>query len=973
MNFRKVLSFFLIILLFACLFPSFSLGGVLADSSSPLYVIQTEYFDIIFPEECRETARKIEAVCDDYYLELTEKLETEAWQRFPVTITRSVEVLNAYFAAVPYNRIVLYDTLPEKNLDMMEDTILSVFYHELTHAVTYNMKGPLLKKLSFFADSLTPAWLSVTTFWAEGATVSFESRGRGGRLKDPFATQLANQSVIEGNFPSWRDVSGARDTFPGGNDAYIFGSMFASYLQEKYGMSRYAEFWKAAHSRLTLSFIAGVFKKTYGTSISEEWKQFEKSLEIKSSPKKACLLSSQKSRIPAFDLYYEKESGLTKIAYFDSLSASLRLVTLDSRGQMIKNKKLLAITGIVRVLFSSDGSKLALTRTIEKKNFKSVTALYDLKGGKYSEKAETGFRDAYFFSAGGKDDFFDVALYNDRKEPGSASYFCSGNEIPFSPVGISENLGGAIIKDGLKWKIRLFDGEKPFLDYDFSEISPGQEKKNLILHNLHLLSEDSEAIWLSFSWAELGSGGKMLSRSGFLKIERETMRARAFLQKENSFAGVIDSSAPFAAVSCLEDGGEKEKFSLVIVAAEYDRNPLYLVQMKKSDFDVVEVKAHEVTAHEVKSHEVTAGKNEAGQNLSEREIFEKPASDFEKIKQVEISYNPFRYYRHGIILPLAASLSACNFDLGTDSSLSLGFTFVSTNPWGDKRLTFSSGYNPWYKFSGLETGLSGGNDSFAYSLSGSCLFDYEGFMQTVESLSFSKVMWRGKVSSFSAGLQGKFLYGKQLTDEKIAKNRDDSVGKSADGLIFLKFSSIHKIAPDLYAQAGFSFMPFLLSSYRNTEKQSSDDKYVNAGAQAQVRFPIFLPFIFTASLFPSSKYAASGSVKAILADFEIHKGIPALSVFIQRLVISAGYSGKLSYNHGEAWDCKDTAEIFAEAKKSDYSDSVSLSAQMQLSPNTGFMASGDFIFSLGYTVLYRPNPKASEKRLAWGITFGVNY
>ena len=166
---------------------------------------------MIFPEESRPAADKIAAVCDDYYLQITSLLETDAYQRFPVTITSSVEMLNAYYTAVPYNRIVLYDTTPDESLDMYEDTIQSVFYHELTHAVTYNMKGPVLRKLSFFADALTPAWLSVTTFWAEGTTVSFESKGRGGRLNDPFSTQIVNQSVIEGHFPSWRDVTGARD------------------------------------------------------------------------------------------------------------------------------------------------------------------------------------------------------------------------------------------------------------------------------------------------------------------------------------------------------------------------------------------------------------------------------------------------------------------------------------------------------------------------------------------------------------------------------------------------------------------------------------------------------------------------------------------------------------------------------------------------------------------------------------------
>ena len=88
------------------------------------------------------------------------------------------------------------------------------------------------------------------------------------------------QAKLDDDFPSWRDVTGARDTYPGGTDAYIFGGEFALYLQNKYGFSKYAQFWSKAGSSLSLSFCAGIFKKTYGISLSDEWKEFKQSLEV---------------------------------------------------------------------------------------------------------------------------------------------------------------------------------------------------------------------------------------------------------------------------------------------------------------------------------------------------------------------------------------------------------------------------------------------------------------------------------------------------------------------------------------------------------------------------------------------------------------------------------------------------------------------------------------------------------------------
>ena len=958
---RQVLFFSLLLSVF-CFFPAFSAGGALADSSAPLHVIRTEYFDIIFPEECKESAKKIESVCDDYYLEITKLLETEAYQRFPVTITRSVEVLNAYYAAIPYNRIVLYDTLPETSLDMYEETIQSVFYHELTHAVTYNMKSDTLKKLSFFADCLNPAWFSVTTFWAEGATVSFESKGRGGRLNDPFSTQMVNQSVSEGHFPSWRDVTGARDTYPGGTDAYMFGSMFAAYLQETYGMSKYADFWKNAGSSLTWSFIAGVFEKTYGMKITDAWNDFEKTLALDHAEKSAEVLSHKKARITSFDAYFDSEHAEVKIAYFDAASSSLRLLTLDTEGKIKKNKKLLAITGITRVLFSPDGKKLALSRTIDKKNYKCVTAEFDIDKKKYAEHKETRKRDGYFKINGKNAEFADILMKN----------YLEKSEIPFSPIGIDENLNATIVKNGLSWRIRFFDEENALFEYDFSNMAG----KNLILHELHKVSCDSESILLSFSWAELGKGGKMLSRTGLLKINRKSKDAVCFLQKENAFAGVLEA---------IPEKIEEDSFFFYILAAEYEQTPLYRVELKTSDFEKVRLKASKKPQIKKETTDYTDSTDE-----KKKPQITQMGGDSNKNPSVRnsstLSYNPFRYYKRGIILPGLSVIPVYSLDFTQNSTALLGATFVSTNPWGDRQIAFSAGYDLAYETGGALLSFSGGDDSFQYTVSGTSLFDKDGFMQTAETLQLIKTLWRGKVSAFLAGTQGNFLYGRQLIpdeetdeDDEIQDNWDDSVGKSADALAFMQFTNMHKIAPHVYSVAGFTLQPFVLGSYRTSEnlkKFSIEDKYVNAGAQVQVRLPIIVPFIFTATLFPSSKYAASGSVKAILFDFEIHKGIPAVSLFAQRVVLSASYSGKISYNYrayGEQWNIRHTDEIFKNAKKEDYSDAVQLGAELYLSPNTGFAATGDIQFSLGYALIYRPNPKKTEKRVAYGITAAFNY
>lgn len=969
MSQKMRLHIILMLLFFLSVSEAFSAGGVLAGSSSPLHVIRTEYFDIIFPEESRDCASKIEAVCDDYYVQICSLLETEPYQRFPVTITHSVESMNAYYSAIPYNRIVLFDTLPEKSLDMYEQTIQSVFYHELTHAVTYNIKAAPLRTLSFFADCLNPAWLTVTTFWAEGATVSFESKGRGGRLNDPFATQIVSQSVIERNFPSWRDVTGARDTYPGGTDGYMFGSMFAAYLQETYGMNKYADFWKKAGSTLTPAFIAGVFERTYGRSITSVWKEFEKTLRVESMTKKADLMSHKNSRVTTFDAFFGDNE--MKIAYFDTASSSLRLETFGADGKLKKNRKLLAITGITRVSFSPDGKKLALSRIISRENSKSVTAEYDLVKKKYCEHRETGRRDAYYWSHDGKCELAGIVM-DEVKE-----------ELFFSPIGIDDELKAMVVKDGLKWKIRFLDAEKTLAEYDFSELPALSESfdrsRNLIIHNLHNIHSDGSQILLSFTWAELGMGGKMLSRAGILRIDRSAWNADVLLQKENSFAGLIEAIPSLKVSEFFRDetdgteSSEEKNCTFFIVAAEYDKNPLYRVKFKESDFERISLAAKMSVGDKNnsepgnKSHDELSGSSASGISG------ESPSAEENSLKTHQaLSYNPFRYYRHGIILPLSM-IGVYNHELKQDSAAYWGASFISTNPWGDRRIDFSAGYDSSYKDGGMKLEISGGDDSLKYSLGGTCIFDKEGFMQNYDAFLFEKILWRGKVASFSAGTEDSFLYGRQIADEDLEKGRDDSNAKSADALAFIQLTNIHKISPRPFYLAGITLKPFVLGSYRDTEKRPVEDRYLNAGATLIVKLPVLIPFIFTASLFPSSKYAASGSAQAILFDLEIHKGIPAASLFLQRFVLSTTYSGKVSYIHEEVWDVRRSREIFSDVRKNDYSDSVKFSADFHFSPNTGFLANGDLQFSLGYAVIYRPNPKPTEKKVSYGISVSAVY
>ena len=252
----------------------FAHGGMFSGEKK-LRLVKTQWFDIIYPEHCKASAAILFAKADGVYEEVTVQYGLTPAFRMPVIITPAVEKFNAFWTAVPYNHIAIYDTgaSGSSNLAVFSETLLSTFRHELTHAVTYNMKNGFWRAMGkVFGDEFAPGMVTVTTGMAEGATVTSESAAGEGRLNDEYAKHYVKQAKIEGKFPSYHDVSGASDVSPSGSP-YYFNGAFHGWLQEKYGLSAYADFWYRVVNGKSLT-IAGAFKKSFGIKLSTAWKQF---------------------------------------------------------------------------------------------------------------------------------------------------------------------------------------------------------------------------------------------------------------------------------------------------------------------------------------------------------------------------------------------------------------------------------------------------------------------------------------------------------------------------------------------------------------------------------------------------------------------------------------------------------------------------------------------------------------------------
>ena len=305
------------------------LGASVTRGTAGLRTASTEHFDIIYQSSSMETAALLYENCEDIYAALVEFFGTDPKLHIPVVVTSEYKVLNAYFTSYAANRIVMFDTVAEPGqLSNYPQTILYIFRHELTHAFQFNIRGPFMNVVSkVFGDifSLSPM-LYMYPSLSEGGAVLSESTDGYGRLNDSYAMQIVKQAKIEGLFPTWLEVAGARDTTPSGLLYYNFAGAFLEYLAITYGYDKvtslYSDFAKLGWT--TFSKI----KKIFGVPVKQLWQDFYEWVEIPSDVQNADSLASR----PEGGSYYYR----VKATYVDgsqSLWSNSRKVTLfDQHG-----------------------------------------------------------------------------------------------------------------------------------------------------------------------------------------------------------------------------------------------------------------------------------------------------------------------------------------------------------------------------------------------------------------------------------------------------------------------------------------------------------------------------------------------------------------------------------------------------------------------------------------------------------------
>ena len=1001
---KKLIASLMLIFLCAGLFAH---GGMLSGEKK-LRLVKTKWFDIIYPERCEASAAILYEKADGVYDEVTAQYGLTPAFRMPVVVTPAVDQFNAFWTAVPYNHIAIYDTgvSGASELAVFSETLLSTFRHELTHAVTFNMKNGFWRVMGkIFGDEFAPGMLSVTTGMAEGATVVSESAGGEGRLNDEYAKHYVKQAKIENNFPSYHDVSGAADVSPGGSP-YYFNGAFHGWLQDKYGLQAYAEFWYRVVNGKNFT-IAGAFKKSFGIKLRAAWKQFVEEYDVPSvaaNPVKAKLV--QDFFEPAASDYSNLNNAGSLYESLSVSSSANRLIWLDNFGNRVfmteaasahtKPRELFSMRGLTAACISNDGRFIAASYFSDSRpTVQARVKIYDVENRSFYTVKDCGLKEAAILAA--EDGYYLIAQKYLAQKYSIAIYKISMNgngsrikEVePYSQVSLGlETCPYAFtpLEDGnFAWlKKERLNFSLCISSPDGSQLDEFAFPEGMTVRSLSAcggaVNAEKAANVFYFSYAQKGT----LPRAGQLELlsatggdEKSTPntkgRAKLSLSESDISGGVFEP--------VFWNG------KLVYIGEFYRQNRLLC--MKEAKFGDADGYGDVDGYGEVKT-----GRSDslAGDNyVSDAGLSSEFSESLVDLTSLSKSFNPLSYLYRGIFIPIGRYESNCIGPEASESSSSTdfwaGLTYITGLPWtsGTTGLyTLTSGYSIEKNSFGISLTVAEGTDTslFQTKTEVKSEFNSDGWKQGGGTFSCSSSYGLGNTSKLTFANSATALLGRDLTgEEKLFYYIED--------IVSLTYSNARKAGPGRFENKGFAATVSYGGRKDETitgEHETYADISALSGA-AKLFIPCLLPFeskygftynlplILGASILPSSSifgYASFGydekgnstelekkaknnlgrvvfdaSAELVAFSMDIQKAIPGITaVYLNDFYIAAGYAAtgtSGSANYG-GFQTSKLGEYFKAVAdgRGYYLDSAYLKTALEFTPNIGVFAKSNY-------------------------------
>ena len=514
-------------------------------------VIKTQYFEILFSEESTQTAAIVAENADKLYLKAKAVYQNPHDIQTIVVISPDSDTFSVSYTSSPYNRIVIYEGVPAFEEASYKDGFLELFYREIAKAVSQSVRSNFWEKVSAIigGDSLQPVALMNMPFtFLEGAVHSKLLREETGLLSDRRNLTLLTQMKLEHKIPSLLQMEGGMDVYPGGHSGTyntIAASSFCAYMQQRWGLEKFTEFWTEGGKSKFFKLNEGIFEQVYSYSLQKAWCDFIEEIPVPDVEDESN--SSLFFNIDNDSVYKYLLHSQYGFIWYDELKQEVDIYDTFS---IFQNRQLLFLASEVNNLsLSQDGRYLFVSYSQAgiRENFrKDITKIYDLKARAFlPQKFELRSASVYKDKTGDriltagvfiKDGYSELRVYDDEIVDDSCRYsrkFNYGVEV-YSPVFVSRNRLAALICQRNEWFIGFFnlrDDEQELF------VQVAYEGEVLKPYNLRLAEKEASSLLFDFVLQD----GVSLAKPGIITLDEELLPEKVTVV-ENDYSGGLNDA-----------------------------------------------------------------------------------------------------------------------------------------------------------------------------------------------------------------------------------------------------------------------------------------------------------------------------------------------------------------------------------------------------------------------------------------------
>ena len=914
-------------------------------------VLSTKYFDFLFPKGSEKTAAYLSKDADRFFEEASNSVSLQKPFRLPVAITFDSDSLSVEYTSEPYNRITIYAAPSTQENRHQKDALKDSFNEAVTKAVFSSKRSKFWQFASDFTgmDSLQPAaLLNIPSTFMDGA-VNASVYKNGGIIKDGFSLSMLSEAKSEGRFPSWLDSVGARDIYPE-SISKIALSAFAAYIQSRFGLEKYGQFFEEAGKVRFFKVTAGIFKEVYGKSINEVWKDFEDSIPTteKEVPGKPIFKDEAES---LYTFLISSEKGLI---YYDPSHAEVS--RLSKLNNIDIKERLFAASDVTSLSCSDDKKKLAVSYKSSKTNrnlSKYQTALYSLEKRMFmGQRYEMTYGTAMQYSldteavAGFHADGIKAELKIYPME-----FEFHKNELYSRELPNSVHMAGLIPAGiGKLLCIYYFEGE---CILHFMDIFYGSEKFFTLPYTaLNFKKETEDSISFTFT----NEGSYKSGRRGIINLNEDGSPKSVKVQKEDFKGGLYDSVMQNGKLFFSSHKGERQELRLTEEDVLYKDEELLKERSRpeSSDWDDTGAKIVNGTLN--------------GYRISKYNILKYslkgswlPFFPISKIDFTKTQLSP------GLGASYVTNRDPLENFFGT-LSFCAGFVDITQKTFTlEKGYTLAGFFNTTvFPFDIALGGLWKFNDNGSYDIQALLGTEWNSIIGfSHNKLSFGiKGMWNASTTYYN--------WDKDSVTEMTGWPSVDKAYNTLSANFSMNYSNVRQWGFSSFEKIGISTSASFITIFdpQKAEKDANRNKTTQLtfafdfGFNIPFILPVFaldnwvvcMPLEFRTEWYGKGNTSSETYAEILLAGYEVQKGIPWLNVFVQRVGIKAGYDINLKYNmlKTEAPDIRNLWGFVNVIKKSEVNDFFYLNIEANLSPAVGkFSSSAKITAGLQFQMHYR--------------------